>query len=76
MLLALQGTVKEINDFLYGDSHDLERIVDADNPNIPIGDNNPSCDSAGDSVSDDDISNLVKVLIEAYANYCKSAHDK
>lgn len=38
MKLYIKGTPNEINEFLYGDSRELNKIAEEDNPNIPIGD--------------------------------------
>lgn len=38
MILFIKGTPAEIDEFLYGDCEEINRIAEEDNPNIPIGD--------------------------------------
>lgn len=38
MILYMNGTPAEINEYLYGDCEEINKIAEEDNPNIPIGD--------------------------------------
>lgn len=38
MILFIKGTPAEIDEYLYGDCEEINRIAEEDNPNIPIGD--------------------------------------
>ena len=45
MEIYIKGTPNEINEFLYGDSREVNRIAEEDNPNIPIGDDEEDDDN-------------------------------
>ena len=48
MEIYIKGTPNEINEFLYGDSREVNRIAEEDNPNIPIGDDDDETPSDDD----------------------------
>lgn len=49
MELYFKGTTTEFNGLVYGDSREVDRIAEEDNPNIPIGDD----DDEGETPSND-----------------------